>query len=77
MKQKAKSEGDITSSRLISFWHENHHLGILSSTDTRFIEQLEAWAYANGYRVEHVRQSKRITYRYKKIRTNSSSFSPT
>jgi hypothetical protein len=54
-KQKAKPEDDNTTSRLISFWHRDHHLGILSSTDSKFIEQLESWAYANGYRVERVR----------------------
>ena len=41
-------------SQVIAFWNEKHNVGVLSSTDKEFVEELKTWAKANGYRVEEV-----------------------
>ena len=42
-----ESESDGTKSRVISFWNNSRNVGVLSSTDKRFIDELRQWANAN------------------------------
>lgn len=37
---------------VLSFWKDGHNLGVLSSTDTKFIEAMRQWAKRQGYKVE-------------------------
>lgn len=41
-----------TKNLLISFWHQGHNVGVLSSTDEEFAKKVEQWAKEMGYRVE-------------------------
>jgi hypothetical protein len=56
-KQNLVPEREGSKSQVISFWSKTHNVGVLSSTDEEFIEELKRWAAANGYRVEEVRRS--------------------
>jgi len=42
------------SNLVISFWKEHRNVGVLSSTDKAFVEELRQWAKKKGYRVETV-----------------------
>jgi len=42
-----ESESDGTKSQVISFWNNSRNVGVLSSTDKRFIDELKRWANAN------------------------------
>lgn len=37
---------------LVSLWHGEHNVGVLSSTSAEFVEELRRWATKRGYRVE-------------------------
>lgn len=50
----ADSERGGNKSQLISFWCKMRNVGVLSSSDEDFIEELKRWATANGYRVEQL-----------------------
>jgi hypothetical protein len=49
-----KPGADKGTNQVISFWHEGHNLGVLSSCDAKFIEEMRRWAKKNGYRVEPI-----------------------
>jgi len=53
--QNVEFKSDSTKSQVISFWNSLGNVGVLSSTDKNFIDELKRWANANGYRVEDVR----------------------
>lgn len=38
--------------RVLSFWKRKRNVGVLSTTDEEFIEEMKKWARENGYRVE-------------------------
>ena len=44
--------------KVLSFWKNSHNVGVLSSTDKHFIEQMERWAKRNGYTVKIVGKEK-------------------
>lgn len=46
------NSGTTNRNWVISFWKDGHHLGVLSATDERFIEEMRKWAKEKGYRVE-------------------------
>lgn len=46
------NSGTRLTNLLISFWKEHRNLGVLSSTDRVFVEELRQWAKKKGYRVE-------------------------
>jgi len=37
---------------VISLWKNGTNVGVLSSTDEKFLEKIRRWAKRNGYRVE-------------------------
>jgi hypothetical protein len=37
---------------LVSLWHGEHNVGVLSSTSAEFVAELKRWAEKHGYRVE-------------------------
>ena len=38
--------------QVISLWKDGHNVGVLSSTDAKFLEEMKEWARKKGYEVK-------------------------
>jgi len=43
--------------QVLSIWKDGHNIGVVSATDTKFIEKFLEWAKKNGYKVKRGEQS--------------------